>query len=698
MSRKITVTEKHRAVKQGLMAESEFTRQMRQLYPMYITQFNGFNDTVQILKNKGMLFEDKHEVKDHLFSPEAVQRGCDYELEKKGIDSVKASAEDREKCEKIAINNLKKDVLYYLNLIAGESKKVNKHDKPVEYKKGNEKDTFNGLKKADLNEGAVKNKIYAYAERIVKEFGPQTLEFIDGIGAEDATNMGMDYKFFRDQQPAIERVAGDMVTPSNIKIKAILKRGIETIKAKYPSVDMNDILDFIRTHRNDVLAGVDIADEFEEFADNNRVLIKEPKGGLDREPGIGAMSVKDIEALPDEEDPITGKKVVMFKEDDIEEEMSDEFMAKAKEYGKRNAYDPKSYEVGDMWSSDFDYDGMLRAGLRVRLNTPVEVLKKLYASFEDVNYHRENRHLGSAIDAIESGDKSEAMGHIKDFKNAIDKTLIDINEGHCSRDRRETSEEIEIKEKKGKDHDGDGDIDGDDYLAAKDKAIKKAMGKTDDELKKMGVDEGDLVGITDGHYAYIKGVIDILKSGEVPQDIEYRKEAIKALASLLRDPSEVDELAVDRKGNPKPDSGPSRFKGRDKSQLRALKENFKFIIKDILAEAYTGRLQGYVDGQYNTETKSAAKELMGVLEALESEFLKHRDKIANAYEKAGSFLAPALQNAFLKDLTNQRLSYDQVPVPKTRRLSPEEEDMIKQQRVSEEDKQIVYSKPMNEKK
>ena len=47
----------------------------------------------------------------------------------------------------------------------------------------------------------------------------------------------------------------------------------------------------------------------------------------------------------------------------------------------------------------------------------------------------------------------------------------------------------------------------------------------------------------------------------------------------------------------------------------------------------------------------------------------------NSYEKAGSFLAPALQNAFLKDLTNQRLSYDQVPVPKTRRLSPEEEEI-----------------------
>ncbi len=39
-----------------------------------------------------------------------------------------------------------------------------------------------------------------------------------------------------------------------------------------------------------------------------------------------------------------------------------------------------------------------------------------------------------------------------------------------------------VDEKKGKDHDKDGDIDSDDYLAAKDKAIKKAMGK-DEQLK-----------------------------------------------------------------------------------------------------------------------------------------------------------------------------------------------------------------------
>lgn len=39
----------------------------------------------------------------------------------------------------------------------------------------------------------------------------------------------------------------------------------------------------------------------------------------------------------------------------------------------------------------------------------------------------------------------------------------------------EMTQDLEMGEKK--DHDGDGDIDSDDYMAAKDKAIKKAMGK-----------------------------------------------------------------------------------------------------------------------------------------------------------------------------------------------------------------------------
>ena len=51
----------------------------------------------------------------------------------------------------------------------------------------------------------------------------------------------------------------------------------------------------------------------------------------------------------------------------------------------------------------------------------------------------------------------------------------------------ETMEEKkdDMDEAKGKDHDGDGDVDSDDYMAARDKAIKKAMAK---KAKKESID------------------------------------------------------------------------------------------------------------------------------------------------------------------------------------------------------------------
>ena len=56
------------------------------------------------------------------------------------------------------------------------------------------------------------------------------------------------------------------------------------------------------------------------------------------------------------------------------------------------------------------------------------------------------------------------------------------------------------------------------------------------------VNEDDLVSISDDQYKHIISIIEILKDGEVPQDIGYRKEAIKALLSLLRNPGDVKEL------------------------------------------------------------------------------------------------------------------------------------------------------------
>ena len=54
-------------------------------------------------------------------------------------------------------------------------------------------------------------------------------------------------------------------------------------------------------------------------------------------------------------------------------------------------------------------------------------------------------------------------------------------------------EKNKMNETKGKDHDDDGDIDSDDYMAAKDKAIKKAMGKDDEEIEEQKIPVSEFV-------------------------------------------------------------------------------------------------------------------------------------------------------------------------------------------------------------
>lgn len=79
----------------------------------------------------------------------------------------------------------------------------------------------------------------------------------------------------------------------------------------------------------------------------------------------------------------------------------------------------KKFKPGDMWSSDFDYDGMLRYGLKVNEKTPIKMLNKLFDSATDVNYHTPFRNLGIAIDWIEDGDKKGAKEYIKNFHDDI---------------------------------------------------------------------------------------------------------------------------------------------------------------------------------------------------------------------------------------------------------------------------------------
>ena len=91
-----------------------------------------------------------------------------------------------------------------------------------------------------------------------------------------------------------------------------------------------------------------------------------------------------------------------------------------KKYLKSNPLLKEEYKLGDKFSKDFDYDGMVRMGLSMDENSDVEDLQALYNSFEDVNYHSEIQNLGLAIDALRDGEREEAEIFIGDFHDDLE--------------------------------------------------------------------------------------------------------------------------------------------------------------------------------------------------------------------------------------------------------------------------------------
>lgn len=74
------------------------------------------------------------------------------------------------------------------------------------------------------------------------------------------------------------------------------------------------------------------------------------------------------------------------------------------------------YKLGDGYSNNFDYNGMLAYAKRVSVRTPISKLQKLFDSYEDVNYHTASEPLWDAIQQLKSGDIEGAAINIKEFK------------------------------------------------------------------------------------------------------------------------------------------------------------------------------------------------------------------------------------------------------------------------------------------
>jgi hypothetical protein len=270
--------------------------------------------------------------------------------------------------------------------MAGESNKVDKHDKEKEVKRGAlDTDTFNGMKKATLKE-EVEESIFDT---------PRMGGFHNSKGvAGHVPNTHKQDKEYADSNRRANKEDDDKTEMSEDAKKNLLGKVVGALRTKYPDITAGIIKDFIKTHYQDLLDGADIEDEFREYISVNY-------------------------------------------------ESPSDFMNEDTDYSVELLVPSVAYNVESGELADSPYT---------------------FATEDEIE-------SGEAdITTYTDGGELDAWVFDNSYKQAIDfakryPDLIKINSGSS------------VTEKKGKDHDGDGDIDDKDYMAAKDKAIKKAMGK-----------------------------------------------------------------------------------------------------------------------------------------------------------------------------------------------------------------------------
>jgi len=220
-----TLQEKYNAIQEGKFSKEHFLAEARMQQPQLVTRFNGYDDAVQILKNRGMIKENtnfseysnnaltdmimnlsrfegnedviervkaelerrkqnikearltKNNLTDYRYKPtndmdkypyEQILRGLRVELETMGIPGTPTAEEYKKALAKV-LKNLEKDEIFYTNQLAGNNKKVDLHDKMVDATAKNTVDTFNGMKKIkDLKEDHTKKPDDKYTVKFSK--------------------------------------------------------------------------------------------------------------------------------------------------------------------------------------------------------------------------------------------------------------------------------------------------------------------------------------------------------------------------------------------------------------------------------------------------------------------------------------------------------------------------------------------------
>ena len=200
-----TLQEKYNGIQEGKFSKEHFLADARMQLPNLVTRFNGYDDAVQILKNRGMITEAVIEearltnksLTDYRYKPtndmdkypyEQILRGLRVELEVAGVVGTPTADEYKKALGKV-LKNLEKDEIFYTNQVAGINKRVDLHDKMVDATAKNNIDTFNGLKKAELKEGFKKLIKKVLSEEVVDVREYQDEDEFDMYGDDEADDI-----------------------------------------------------------------------------------------------------------------------------------------------------------------------------------------------------------------------------------------------------------------------------------------------------------------------------------------------------------------------------------------------------------------------------------------------------------------------------------------------------------------------------
>ena len=207
-----TLQEKYNGIQEGKFSKENFLADARKELPNLVTRFNGYDDAVQILKNRGMIQEARVEearltnksLTDYRYKPtndmdkypyEQILRGIRVELEGLGVQGTPTAEEYAKALAKVS-KNLAKDSIFYTNQVAGVNPKVDLHDKMIPVTAKNTVDTFNGMKKAALKEGFKKliKKVLSEEVMDVESYKEEEVYEMYGEDSVDESAMGDIYQ------------------------------------------------------------------------------------------------------------------------------------------------------------------------------------------------------------------------------------------------------------------------------------------------------------------------------------------------------------------------------------------------------------------------------------------------------------------------------------------------------------------------